>query len=43
MSFRTDLVFGAIFVVALLSYLLFLGVVLIERRTIPWHFLRRES
>ena len=43
LSFRTDLVFGAIFVVALLSYLLFLGVVLIERRTIPWHFLRRES
>ena len=43
LSFRTDLVFGAIFVVALLSYLLFLAVVLIERRVIPWHFLRRES
>ncbi len=43
LSFRTDLVFGAIFVVALLSYLLFLAVVLIERRAIPWHFLRRES
>lgn len=43
LSFRTDLVFGAIFVVALLSYLLFLAVVLIERRTIPWRFLGRES
>ena len=43
LSFRTDLVFGAIFVVALLSYLLFLAVVLVERRAIPWHFLRRES
>ena len=43
LSFRTDLVFGAIFVVALLSYLLFLAVVLIERRAIPWHFQRRES
>ena len=43
LSFRTDLVFGAIFVVALLSYLLFLGVVLIERRAIPWRFQRRAS
>ncbi|MCY3923119.1 MAG: ABC transporter permease [Chloroflexi bacterium] len=43
LSFRTDLVFGAIFVVAVLSYVLFLGVVLVERRTIPWHFVRRES
>ena len=43
LSFRTDLVFAAIFVVALLSYLLFLTVVLIERRAIPWHFQRRES
>ncbi len=33
---------GAIFVVALLSYLLFLGVVLFERRVIPWRFARRE-
>ena len=41
-SFRTDLVFGAIFVVAALSYLLFLGVVLLERRLIPWRFARRE-
>lgn len=43
LSFRTDLVFGAIFVVTLLSYLLFLAVVLLERRIIPWHFQRRES
>lgn len=43
LSFRTDLVFGAIFVVTLMSYLLFLAVVLLERRIIPWHFLRRES
>ena len=43
LSFRTDLVFGAIFVVALLSYLLFLAVVLVERRAIPWHFQRRAS
>ena len=43
LSFRTDLVFGAIFVVALLSYLLFLAVVLLERRAIPWRFQRRES
>ena len=43
LSFRTDLVFGAIFVVAVLSYLLFLSVVLIERQTIPWHFQRRDS
>ena len=42
LSFRTDLVFGAIFVVALLSYLLFLAVVLIERRAIPWRFQRRS-
>ncbi len=43
LAFRTDLVFGAVFVVSILSYLLFLAVVLIERRTIPWHFQRRES
>ncbi len=43
LSFRTDLVFGAIFVVTLMSYLLFLAVVLLERRIIPWHFLRCES
>ncbi len=43
LSFRTDLVFGAIFVVALLSYLLFLAVVLLERRAIPWRFQRRET
>ena len=42
-SFRTDLVFGAIFVTAALSYLLFLSVVLLERRLIPWRFARRES
>ena len=41
LSFRIDLVFGAIFVVTLLSYLLFLAVVLVERRVIPWHFQRR--
>lgn len=43
LSFRTDLVFGAIFVVTLMSYLLFLAVVLLERRVIPWHFQRRDS
>ena len=43
LSFRTDLVFGAILVVALMSYLLFLAVVLIERRAIPWRFQRRET
>ena len=43
LAFRTDLVFGAIFVVAAISYLLFLAVVLIERRAIPWRFQRRES
>ena len=42
LSFRTDLVFGAIFVVAVMSYALFLTVVLIERRLIPWRFQRRE-
>ena len=42
LSFRTDLVFGAIFVVATLSYLLFLAVVLAERRLIPWRFERRS-
>ena len=41
LSFRTDLVFGAVFVVALLSYLLFLLVVLLERRAVPWRFERR--
>ena len=43
LSFRTDLVFGAIFVVALLSYLLFLLVVLLERRLTPWRFAQQES
>ena len=42
LSFRTDLVFGAIFVVTIMSYLLFLAVVLLERRVIPWRFQRRE-
>ncbi len=42
LSFRTDLVFGAIFVVTMMSYLLFLAVVLLERRVIPWRFQRRE-
>ncbi len=42
LSFRIDLVFGAIFVVAVMSYLLFLGVVMLERRVIPWRFHRRE-
>ncbi|MXX80631.1 MAG: ABC transporter permease [Chloroflexi bacterium] len=41
LSFRTDLVFGAIFVVTIMSYALFLAVVLLERRAIPWRFLRR--
>ena len=41
LSFRTDLVFGAIFVVTVLSYALFLAVVLLERRIIPWRFQRR--
>ena len=43
LSFRTDLVFGAIFVTAALSYLLFLAVVLCERRLIPWRFTGREA
>lgn len=43
LSFRTDLVFGAIFVIAGLSYLIFLTVVLLERRLIPWHFERRQA
>lgn len=43
LSFRTDLVFGAIFVVTVMSYLLFLAVVLLERRIIPWRFQGRES
>ncbi len=42
LSFRTDLVFGAIFVVTIMSYALFLAVVLLERRVIPWRFQRRE-
>lgn len=42
LSFRTDLVFGAIFVVTILSYALFLAVVLLERRIIPWRFQRRD-
>lgn len=43
LSFRTDLVFGAIFVIAGLSYLLFLAVVLLERRLIPWRFAERDE
>lgn len=43
LNFRTDLVFGAIFVTAALSYLLFLSVVLLERRLTPWRFAERES
>ncbi len=40
-SFRTDLVFGGVFVVAALSYALFLLVVLAERLIAPWRFDRR--
>jgi len=42
LSFRTDLVFGAILVVTVMSYALFLAVVLLERRIIPWRFQRRD-
>ena len=41
-SFRTDLVFGGVFVVAALSYALFLLVVLAERLIAPWRFDRRD-
>lgn len=42
LSFRLDLVFGAIFVSTLLSYLLFLAVVAAERLLVPWRFADRE-
>lgn len=42
LSFRLDLVFGAIFVSTLLSYLLFLAVVAAERLLAPWRFADRE-
>jgi len=35
-SFRTDLVFAAIFVIALLSLLLFALVGVVERLTVRW-------
>lgn len=38
LSFRLDLVFGAIFVSTALSYLIFLAVVLAERLAAPWRF-----
>ena len=41
-SFRTDLLFGGIFVVTLLSYGLFLLVVGLERVVVPWRFADRE-
>ena len=42
LSFRLDLVFGAIFVSTLLSYLLFLAVIAAERLLVPWRFAGRE-
>lgn len=42
LSFRLDLVFGAVFVSTLLSYLLFLAVVAAERLLAPWRFADRE-
>lgn len=42
LSFRLDLVFGAIFASTLLSYLLFLAVIAAERLLAPWRFADRE-
>lgn len=37
-SFRTDLVFGDVIIIALLSIALFLSVSLVERIALPWYF-----
>lgn len=41
-AFRTDLVFGAIFITAILSIALFLLVYLLARLAIPWYYASRQ-
>ncbi|MEM7798951.1 MAG: ABC transporter permease [Chloroflexota bacterium] len=41
-AFKTDQVFGGIFIISLLSILVFSIVFLVERRMIPWYFDMRE-
>jgi NitT/TauT family transport system permease protein len=41
-AFRTDLVFGAVLLTALLSVALFAAVILLERLTIPWYAASRR-
>ncbi len=42
-AFKTVLVFGAIIYIALAAISLFLLVTLIERLTIPWHYISRKT
>jgi ABC-type nitrate/sulfonate/bicarbonate transport system permease component len=41
-SFRTDLVFGAILITAVLSVLLFLIIYIASRLAIPWYYASRQ-
>ena len=41
-AFRTDLVFGAILITAILSIVLFLLVYVAARVTIPWYYASRR-
>jgi ABC-type nitrate/sulfonate/bicarbonate transport system permease component len=42
-AFQTALVFAAIFYLATIGILMFVGATLLERLVIPWHFLTRED
>ena len=42
-AFRTDLVFGAILLTAVVSVALYLGVGVMERLVIPWHVASRQA
>jgi len=42
-NFLTDRVFAAIAVTSLLSIIMFLAVVVLERALLPWHYAYREE
>ena len=42
-SGRNDLVFAAVLVTAVISILLFVGIYLLQRRTMPWYYLMQNK
>ncbi len=42
-NFLTDRVFAAIAVTSLLSIIMFVAVVLLERASLPWYYAHREE